>query len=131
MYMAYSQTNQSRTPHRSSTASKGIAIKASHTKAILRFVLIAVILGTVFSFGAIVQAYAASTTAPTASASDQTVSKAAVQEKIVIQTGDTLWDIAAEHKKRGENIRSYMDKIKSINHLKTSSLSEGQVLFLP
>ncbi|MDD9267806.1 LysM peptidoglycan-binding domain-containing protein [Paenibacillus sp. GCM10023248] len=89
------------------------------------------ILGTVFSFGAMVQAYAASTTSPTASVPVHTVSKAEVHQKIVIQAGDTLWAIAEANKHSKENVRSYIDKIKSLNHLATSSLNEGQVLLLP
>ncbi|WP_310189997.1 LysM peptidoglycan-binding domain-containing protein [Bacillus sp. 3255] len=92
------------------------------------------ILGTVFSFGAMVQAYAASTTAPTAPTASvpvHTVSKAEVHQRIVIQAGDTLWAIAEANKHSNENVRSYIDKIKSLNHLATSSLNEGQVLLLP
>lgn len=130
MYIAYSHTNNSRTPHRSTTASKGIATKSRYTKTIVRFLFIALILGTVFSFGAMVQAYAAAST-PTSSLSNHAETKTIVPEQVVIQEGDTLWDIAATHKKSRENIRSYIDKIKTKNHLTTSSLNEGQVLLLP
>ncbi|WP_171681948.1 LysM peptidoglycan-binding domain-containing protein [Paenibacillus planticolens] len=88
-------------------------------------------MGTVFSFGAMVQAYAASSSPTSNNVSTPTVSKVVVQEQVVIQAGDTLWDIAADHKKDGENIRSYVDKVKKKNHLTTSSLKEGQVLLLP
>lgn len=130
MYMAYSHTNNSRTPHRSTTAFKGIATKFRSTKTIIRFLFIALILGTVFSFGAMVQAYAAASS-PTSSLPNHLETKTVVQKQVVIQAGDTLWDIAAAHKKSGENIRSYIDKIKTKNHLTTSSLKEAQVLLLP
>ncbi|TXK85472.1 LysM peptidoglycan-binding domain-containing protein [Paenibacillus sp. N3.4] len=52
-------------------------------------------------------------------------------EQIVIQQGDTLWDIASSHKNRNEDIRSYILKLKSLNHMTNSALQEGQVLLLP
>ncbi|UKS28994.1 LysM peptidoglycan-binding domain-containing protein [Paenibacillus sp. HWE-109] len=137
MYMAYTNTTNSRTLHRSANTSKGMTFTSGYTKAIVRFVLLAIILGTVFSFGAIVQAYAGDPAATTTSTSlakqavIREVSSIVVPEKIVIQRGDTIWQIASLHKKNRENIRSYIDKIKAINHLTTSSLQEGQVLILP
>ncbi|SDN83358.1 LysM domain-containing protein [Paenibacillus sp. yr247] len=133
MYIAYSHTNNSRKPHRSASASKGMTPTFGYTKAIVRFVLLAVILGTVFSFGAMVQAYAGDGAAatPVTITSANHISKVVVQDQVIIQRGDTLWNIASSHKKSDENIRSYVDKIKSINHLNTSSLKEGQVLSLP
>lgn len=132
MYMAYSNTNQSHTPHRSAITSKRMTNNVS-TKAMIRFILLAVILGTVFSFGAMVQAYAGdgAATTPISVAPISKASQIVLQEQIVIQRGDTLWHIASSHKKSGENIRSYMDKLKSINHLSSGSLKEGQVLVLP
>lgn len=135
MYMAYSNTNSTHTPHRSASTSKGMTFNSSYTKAIVRFVLLAVILGTVFSFGAMVQAYAGDGAAiartPVSVTSINSSPKAVVQDQVVIQRGDTLWDVASTHKKGNENIRSYVDKLKTINHLTTSSLKEGQVLLLP
>jgi LysM repeat protein len=133
MYMAYSNTNNSRKPHRSASASKGMTFTSGYTKAIVRFVLLAIILGTVFSFGAMVQAYAGDGAATTSATipPNNIVSKDVVQDQVVIQRGDTLWDIASSHKKSDENIRSYMDKLKSLNHLSSSSLKEGQILLLP
>ncbi|MBP1961807.1 LysM peptidoglycan-binding domain-containing protein [Paenibacillus aceris] len=130
MYMTYSHTNNSRSLHRSTAASKGMTSNSHYTKAFFRFLIIAVILGTVFFFGAMVQAYAASSSPASTNVSAHTASKA-VHEQVVIQAGDTLWDIAAAHKKNGENTRSYVDKIRTKNHLTTSSLKEGQVLLLP
>lgn len=135
MYMAYSNTNTTHAPHRSASTSKGMTFNSSYTKAIVRFILLAVILGTVFSFGAMVQAYAgdgaANATTPVSVKPINITPKTVAQDQVVIQRGDTLWDIASTHKKSDENIRSYMHKLKTINHLTTSSLREGQVLLLP
>ncbi|MGO4272758.1 LysM peptidoglycan-binding domain-containing protein [Paenibacillus sp. TAF58] len=135
MYMAYSNTNTKQTPHRSASSSKGMTFIPSNTKAIVRFILLAVILGTVFSFGAMVQAYAGDGAAtvknPVSVTSISSSPKAVVLDQVVIQSGDTLWVIASTHKKGNENIRSYVDKLKTINHLTKSSLREGQVLLLP
>ncbi|KQX67969.1 LysM peptidoglycan-binding domain-containing protein [Paenibacillus sp. Root444D2] len=135
MYMAYTNTNTTNSPHRSASTSKGMTFHSSYTKAIVRFILLAVILGTVFSFGAMVQAYAGDGAATAKTAVSMTpiniTPKAVVQDQVVIQHGDTLWDIASTHKKSDENVRSYIHKLKTINHLSTSSLKEGQVLLLP
>ncbi|NQX63223.1 LysM peptidoglycan-binding domain-containing protein [Paenibacillus qinlingensis] len=110
-----------------------MTIKRGYAKLLLRFLVIAVILGTVFSFGAIVQAYAGDGTATVTIpiTSTQPSAKATPNEKIVVQSGDTLWEIANAHKKKGENTRSYVEKLKTVNHLSSSSLQEGQVLLLP
>ncbi|WP_244209319.1 LysM peptidoglycan-binding domain-containing protein [Paenibacillus ferrarius] len=139
MYMAYSNTNHSHLPRRSADASKRMTFSFGNTKAFVRFFLLAIILVAVFSCGAMVQAYAgdAATTSTNTSAVKQSPSnsnqiyRTIVQERVVIQRGDTIWEIASLHKKSGENIRSYIDKIKTINHLTTSALQEGQVLILP
>ncbi|MDR6549655.1 LysM peptidoglycan-binding domain-containing protein [Paenibacillus qinlingensis] len=133
MYMAYSQSNGRTTLQGTAQASKGMTTKRGHAKLLLRFLLIAVILGTVFSFGAIVQAYAgdSAVTASTPIASIQPSAQPIQHEKIVIQSGDTLWDIADSHKNKGENTRSYVERLKSFNHLSSSSLQAGQVLLLP
>ncbi len=135
MYMAYSNTNTTHAPHRSANTSKGMTFNSSYTKAIVRFILLAVILGTVFSFGAIVQAYAgdgAANATTSVSVKPTTITpKAVVQAQIVIQRGDTLWNVASAHKKNDENVRSYIHKLKTINHLTTSFLKEGQILLLP
>jgi LysM repeat protein len=133
MYMAYSQSNGRTTLQGTAHASKGMTIKRGYAKLLLRFLVIAGILGTVFSFGAIVQAYAGdgTVTVSTPISSAQPTAKAIQHEKIVIQSGDTLWEIADAHKKKGENTRSYVEKLKAVNHLLSSSLQEGQVLLLP
>lgn len=133
MYMAYSQSNTTTTLRGTALTSKGMTNKRGYAKFILRFILIAAILGTVFSFGAIVQAYAGdgATTAPKSITSVHSSAAMAPQVKVVVQSGDTLWDIAASHLKKGENTRSYIEKIKAINHLTTSALKAGQVLILP
>ncbi|WP_436236951.1 LysM peptidoglycan-binding domain-containing protein [Paenibacillus sp. LjRoot153] len=131
--MAYSQSNGRTTLQGTAHASKGMTIKRGYAKLLLRFLVIAVILGTVFSFGAIVQAYAGegTVTVSTPITSVQPSAKSNQHEKIVIQSGDTLWGIADTHKKKGENTRSYVEKLKAFNHLTSSSLQEGQVLLLP
>lgn len=51
-------------------------------------------------------------------------------ERIVVGTGDTLWDIAAARAESGE-IRSMMHEIKQLNALETSMLLAGQELHVP
>lgn len=51
--------------------------------------------------------------------------------EIVIERGDTLWDIAVD--KYGENIdvRKKVALIKKVNDMETSELFAGQVLLIP
>ncbi|WP_241243164.1 LysM peptidoglycan-binding domain-containing protein [Paenibacillus whitsoniae] len=133
MYIAYSQTSTNSSLHRSARASNQVASRRRMVRTIVRYVVIAAILCAVFSFGAIVQAYAGDGGAanPNASTSTVTVAKAKVQEKIVIQQGDTLWSIAQAHVSKERDVRTYVEKLKTLNHLKSSALQEGQVLLLP
>ena len=48
----------------------------------------------------------------------------------VVAQGDTLWDIAIEHKGETE-IRTYIYKLKKENDLRSSDLQIGQKLKLP
>lgn len=49
----------------------------------------------------------------------------------VVAQGDTLWEIAAEHKSADEDIRVVIDEIKERSDMKSSSLQVGQVLQIP
>jgi LysM repeat protein len=140
MYIAYSNSYDStvrtklKSAHRTEAAAKGLN-KTIH------FFIALVILTFVFSFGAFVQAYAgnadsthsnnlkissgssndnhsASTPAPTA-------------KKIIVNSGDTLWDIASMHVSKGQNVRSYIENVKKLNGLRSSSVNAGDVLILP
>jgi len=48
-----------------------------------------------------------------------------------IEKGDTLWSIAVQHVREGQDVREYISEMKRINGLKTTLLQEGQVLLLP
>jgi len=48
----------------------------------------------------------------------------------IVAQGDTLWDIAIEHKGKTE-IRAYIHKLRKANSLQTSDLQIGQKLKLP
>lgn len=52
-------------------------------------------------------------------------------QTVEVVNGDTLWSIASQHIVKGQDIREYIDGIKRLNHLKTSTLHEGQMLLLP
>ncbi len=49
---------------------------------------------------------------------------------VMIQKGDTLWDLAKANCDDGD-IRIYLHKIKEVNHLKNSDIYEGAMLVLP
>ena len=50
---------------------------------------------------------------------------------IYVGSGDSLWTIAQEHVPNNMNIRSYIHKIKKLNGLESSTVFEGQKLFMP
>jgi len=52
-------------------------------------------------------------------------------ETVVVLPGDTLWEIAAEHKPHGKDIRRYIESIKRVNGMHVSSIKAGDVLVLP
>lgn len=52
-------------------------------------------------------------------------------ERIYVQYGDTLWDIAKDHTAPGEDVRDVMARIKKFNGLRSSAIYEGQILYVP
>lgn len=49
---------------------------------------------------------------------------------LIVEKGDTLWDISREYGK-GTDVRRYIRKIKEENNLPDSAIYEGDVLVLP
>ena len=54
-----------------------------------------------------------------------------VYETIEIEKDDTLWGIASEHMSAGQDIRSYISEIRSLNQLPSDTIYEGQHLIIP
>jgi LysM repeat protein len=140
MYIAYSNSYDStvrtklKSAHRTEAAAKGLN-KTIH------FFIALVILTFVFSFGAFVQAYAGNADSThsnnlkisSGSSNDNhsASTPAPAAKKIIVNSGDTLWDIASSHVSKGQNIRSYIANIKRLNGLTSSSVNAGDVLILP
>lgn len=51
-------------------------------------------------------------------------------ERIIVEQGDTLWDIALEYN-TNQDIRSYIHKIKSINNINKNYIYPGQIIYVP
>ena len=49
-------------------------------------------------------------------------------EDYVVSTGDTLWSIASEHKKSGQDVREYIYELRQLNNLDDCIIYPGQVL---
>ena len=49
-------------------------------------------------------------------------------ENITVSAGDTLWSIACEYKKSGQDIREYIHELRKINDLDDCIIYPGQVL---
>lgn len=50
---------------------------------------------------------------------------------IIVEQGDTLWDIVSQHSNNEVDIREIIHNIKQINSLETSFLYPGQELMVP
>jgi LysM repeat protein len=144
MYIAYSNSNDNSMNHTFQYISNPRTMKPNRSqmpKKTVRLLVSVIVLTLVFSFGAFVQAYAgnADTTKSNNSTpisessinSDSSANKGHSPVKIVVNAGDTLWDIASLHVSKGQNIRSYIANLKKLNALSSSFISEGDVLLLP
>jgi nucleoid-associated protein YgaU len=49
---------------------------------------------------------------------------------VVVEPGDTLWDLAKEYSSN-KDLRRYIKKIEEVNNLKDSTIYEGDILKMP
>ena len=52
-------------------------------------------------------------------------------ETVIVQSGDTLWGIAAAHKPKKMDTRVYIDSLRELNEIKGTAILAGDVLLLP
>ncbi|MDO7904939.1 LysM peptidoglycan-binding domain-containing protein [Paenibacillus sp. JX-17] len=52
-------------------------------------------------------------------------------QQIVVEQGDTLWEIAVSHKPKTMDTRVYIEAIKMASGMTDSSIETGQILVLP
>lgn len=50
---------------------------------------------------------------------------------IIVQEGDTLWKIAREHQREGQDTRALIYGIRKINDLNTAQIYPGQQIKIP
>ena len=50
---------------------------------------------------------------------------------MVIQKGDTIWDIAKEYKAEGQKTEQMVDAIYEVNGLKTANIRTGENIIVP
>ncbi|WP_374018796.1 LysM peptidoglycan-binding domain-containing protein [Paenibacillus thiaminolyticus] len=64
---------------------------------------------------------------------DDTVSEqpSVVTEHVLVQPGDSLWEIATEYKPNGMDTREYIYKIIQLNDLRGHTLQSGIVIDVP
>jgi len=51
--------------------------------------------------------------------------------RVVVQAGDTLWDLAKAHGPAGVDPRRTVDRIRRVNGLTTARIHPGQELLIP
>lgn len=49
-------------------------------------------------------------------------------EYYVVSAGDTLWSIACEYKKDGQDVREYIYELRKLNNLENCTIYPGQEL---
>lgn len=49
-------------------------------------------------------------------------------EEITVSTGDTLWSIASEYKKDGQDVREYIYELRKLNNLENCTIYPKQKL---
>ncbi|MCI8632682.1 MAG: LysM peptidoglycan-binding domain-containing protein [Lachnospiraceae bacterium] len=52
-------------------------------------------------------------------------------QSVIIQPGDSLWDLAEAHRQPNMAIQDYIKEVRQINHIKTDELVSGEYLILP
>ncbi|CAH8246827.1 LysM peptidoglycan-binding domain-containing protein [Paenibacillus melissococcoides] len=64
---------------------------------------------------------------------DDTVSEqpSVVTERVLVQPGDSLWEIATVYKPNGMDTREYIHKIIQLNELRGHTLQSGIVIVVP
>ncbi|MGE5328784.1 MAG: LysM peptidoglycan-binding domain-containing protein [Deltaproteobacteria bacterium] len=50
---------------------------------------------------------------------------------IIIQGGDSLWSIAQKYKAKNDDTRDFIERVKEINSLDNSELTQGQEIKVP
>lgn len=53
------------------------------------------------------------------------------EKNVIVQSGDSLWSIAAAHKPKKMDTRVYISSIREFNELKGLDIQAGDVLSLP
>ncbi|SEB59610.1 LysM peptidoglycan-binding domain-containing protein [Paenibacillus sp. GP183] len=140
MYIAYSNSYDGNVSSKLKSAHRTEAAVKGPNKS-LHFFIALVVLTFVFSFGAFVQAYAANTASTHTNNlkissgsyydNHSASNPSPAAKKIIVNSGDTLWNIASTHASNGQNVRSYIENIKKLNGLTSSSVNAGDVLILP
>ncbi len=54
-----------------------------------------------------------------------------VYNSVMIEEGDTLWDIAVRYAVPGQNVGTFVTEIKEVNGLKTDRIYSGNYLIIP
>lgn len=49
-------------------------------------------------------------------------------ENITVSAGDTLWSIACEYKKSGQDVREYIYELRQLNNLNDCTIYPNQVI---
>lgn len=94
-----------------------------------RVILMLIMIGLSFLFGAMVSVYA--TDEKSDAAATETQFSSIVYVPYSVERGETLWAIAKQYLPENMDIRSFIHDIKMMNQLKSSMLQEGQLLQIP
>lgn len=66
-----------------------------------------------------------------ATAMERSDGAAKEHETVIVQSGDTLWGIAAANKPKKMDTRVYIDRLRELNGIRGTAILAGDVLLLP
>jgi LysM repeat protein len=52
-------------------------------------------------------------------------------KSITIRSGETLWSIASDYRKPGQDVRKLIEEIKKANNMNTSIIIAGETILVP
>lgn len=58
------------------------------------------------------------------------VEKSVTTEEHTVICGETLWSIATEHKRDGQDVREYIYELRKLNNLEDCNLQVGQEILI-
>lgn len=50
---------------------------------------------------------------------------------VVVESGDTLWELSRKYNNNSNDIRDYISKVIGLNKMKSANIKAGQMIYFP